>query len=701
MSEILPPVIINNNPNLIIPALHEAGNYVGPIFQTGTQGPQGLAATISVGTVTTGAPGSLVIVNNRGTSSVAIFDFTIPRGNVGAQGPQGFTGDAATISIGTVTTGAAGSNVIITNAGDIHDAILNFTIPRGDQGIQGLKGDQGIQGIQGLKGDQGIQGLKGDQGIQGIQGLKGDQGIQGLKGDQGIQGLKGDTGLKGDKGDTGDQGIQGIQGLKGDTGLKGDQGIQGIQGLKGDKGDTGDQGLPGSGVAGNHDVGVIYLKNNATATTIPSINGRAVVAGTMQTGTLFNFEKDATTNSLKYTGEGGRFHVVASFNFYSGSNDTCGFYIGKNTVLASALDPNADRISESEVYAEARNQTKPASAAVQTVLDLNPGDRIFFIVQNKDSTASIKVEFLKFVAVTLTSEKGDVGPEGPPAPYVDPVRTTVTGNGSTSVYAISGASGLTNPSALIVAIDGALQEPSVDYTVSGGNITFTSPLANGSKAVVVSPLNTIQVGQVTPSDGSVTSAKIIGGVALSDPIINNSLALNAASYTYGAGAAAAHRTSLGLKNVFAVSDESKTPNNTNYIDDSELFLTLEAGTWLVKCNAFWSNADNTVGVRAQVSFGGTMDITKSPIIAHVGSSTDSNNITLASTSSRPVGALTSTMPRVLIAATAVRNGIVQVEHTVSVSVAGIYRLQWGQGTASSTIAAIRKAGSFITATKLS
>jgi hypothetical protein len=65
----------------------------------------------------------------------------------------------------------------------------------------------------------------------------------------------------------------------------------------------------------------------------------AVVAGTMQTGTLFNFEKDATTNSLKYTGDGGRFHVVATFNFYSGSNNTCGFYIGKNTNPASALGP--------------------------------------------------------------------------------------------------------------------------------------------------------------------------------------------------------------------------------------------------------------------------------------------------------------------------------------------------------------------------
>jgi hypothetical protein len=94
------------------------------------------------------------------------------------------------------------------------------------------------------------------------------------------------------------------------------------------------------------------------------------------------------------------------------------------------------------------------------------------------------------------------------ATLIDPVRTTLTGNGATSVYAISGASGLTNPSALIVAIDGILQEPGVDYTVGSGNITFTSPLPNGSKGVVVSPVNTVQVGQVTPSDGSVTSAKL-------------------------------------------------------------------------------------------------------------------------------------------------------------------------------------------------
>jgi len=105
------------------------------------------------------------------------------------------------------------------------------------------------------------------------------------------------------------------------------------------------------------------------------------------------------------------------------------------------------------------------------------------------------------------------------ATVVDPVRTTLTGDGITSTYAISGADSLTNPSALIVAIDGILQEPSVDYTVASGNITFTSPLPNGSKAVVISPTNSIQVGQVIPSDGSVTSAKLVPNLTLTNPTI--------------------------------------------------------------------------------------------------------------------------------------------------------------------------------------
>lgn len=63
---------------------------------------EGDAATIAVGAVTTGAPETNVIVANSGTSSAAIFDFTIPRGI------KGDPGDTQTIaythSQGSVST---------------------------------------------------------------------------------------------------------------------------------------------------------------------------------------------------------------------------------------------------------------------------------------------------------------------------------------------------------------------------------------------------------------------------------------------------------------------------------------------------------------------------------------------------------------------------------------------------------------------
>jgi hypothetical protein len=96
----------------------------------------------------------------------------------------------------------------------------------------------------------------------------------------------------------------------------------------------------------------------------------------------------------------------------------------------------------------------------------------------------------------------------------DPVRTTLAGNGVLTTFAIAGADNLTNPSALLVAIDGALQEPVADYTVNNGQITFTSPVPNGSKAVVISPANSMRVAQMIPADGSVTSNKLDTNIAI-------------------------------------------------------------------------------------------------------------------------------------------------------------------------------------------
>jgi hypothetical protein len=92
----------------------------------GTPGANGAAATISLGSTTTGAAGSSASVTNTGTSSAAVLNFTIPEGAVGA---------TPTIGIGSTTTGAAGSNASVTISGTASAPQLNFSIPQGAAGV--------------------------------------------------------------------------------------------------------------------------------------------------------------------------------------------------------------------------------------------------------------------------------------------------------------------------------------------------------------------------------------------------------------------------------------------------------------------------------------------------------------------------------------------------------------------------------------
>ena len=139
----------------------------------GGGGEPGKAATIQVGQVTTGEPGSEAQVTNSGSESAAVFDFVIPRGEPGpkgdtgaagpqgergeqgpagsdgASGPQGDPGQAATIQVGKVTTGEPGSEVQVTNSGSESAAVFDFVIPRGEPGAAGPQGERGEQGPAG------------------------------------------------------------------------------------------------------------------------------------------------------------------------------------------------------------------------------------------------------------------------------------------------------------------------------------------------------------------------------------------------------------------------------------------------------------------------------------------------------------------------------------------------------------------------
>ncbi|MBQ7220788.1 MAG: collagen-like protein [Synergistaceae bacterium] len=61
----------------------------------------------------------------------------------------------ATISIGKVTTLAAGKRATVTNSGTDTNVVLDFGIPRGAMGATGSTGDRGPQGVKGDKGDKG------------------------------------------------------------------------------------------------------------------------------------------------------------------------------------------------------------------------------------------------------------------------------------------------------------------------------------------------------------------------------------------------------------------------------------------------------------------------------------------------------------------------------------------------------------------
>jgi hypothetical protein len=96
----------------------------GPTGATGPTGPTGPtgAAGLSV-TGPTGAAGPTGATGPTG-----------PTGPTGAQGETGAEGRAATVNVGAVTTGEPGTPAQVVNVGDENNAILEFTIPKGESG---------------------------------------------------------------------------------------------------------------------------------------------------------------------------------------------------------------------------------------------------------------------------------------------------------------------------------------------------------------------------------------------------------------------------------------------------------------------------------------------------------------------------------------------------------------------------------------
>jgi len=134
----------------------------GAAGATGAQGPQGVRGPAGVSykgvwsasagylandAVFYGGSTYLALTTNQGVqpdTTPAAWALVAQGGSAGATGPAGA---AASISIGTVTTGAPGTQANVTNSGTSSAAILNFTIPQGAAGSGGAGGGGGISGI--------------------------------------------------------------------------------------------------------------------------------------------------------------------------------------------------------------------------------------------------------------------------------------------------------------------------------------------------------------------------------------------------------------------------------------------------------------------------------------------------------------------------------------------------------------------------
>ena len=120
-------------------------------------------------------------------------------------------------------------NASVQNLGIYTNAVLQFKMPMGKQGITGPMGMSGSFGPTGMTGPMGYgaTGPTGNAGTNGIDGTIGATGPTGAVGLNGLMGLTGYTGCTGPMGERGEQGPQGEQGEKGDKGEKGDTGKKG------------------------------------------------------------------------------------------------------------------------------------------------------------------------------------------------------------------------------------------------------------------------------------------------------------------------------------------------------------------------------------------------------------------------------------------------------------------------------------------
>ena len=85
---------------------------------------------------------------------------------------------------------------------------------------------------------------------------------------------------------------------------------------------------------------------------------------------------------------------------------------------------------------------------------------------------------------------------------------------------------------MIVSLNGVIQKPGSSYTVSSSTITFSSNLSTGDVIDFIQILGGVaNIG--TPTDGTVTAAKLVDGAVSNAKLANSSITLNGGAVSLG------------------------------------------------------------------------------------------------------------------------------------------------------------------------
>lgn len=317
------------------------------------------------------------------------------RGPKGEKGDKGEPGPS-TIQIGSVETVEPYENAMVENVGTSEDVVLNFKIPKGEQGVEGKIGPQGLIGPKGEKGDMGPQGLKGDKGEPGPSTIQIGS-VETIKSSEEAQVINVGTPVdvvldfkipKGEKGEKGDTGDIGPRGMPGEIGRTEHITIDETETLepgepatvmdtfenwvhhlsfsipKGDKGDVGERGPQGpAGPPGTEFVSSYGIRYSMTDTQINLPQGVDTIIPLPEKGTGFLTEYP-DNNSIKIKENG---VYLVSYLLCGATNEECSITMSvrANDILEPATS------ATSEFNAQLIN-----SISGTTIVALQPNDLI-------------------------------------------------------------------------------------------------------------------------------------------------------------------------------------------------------------------------------------------------------------------------------------------------------------------------------------